>query len=172
MFILQHSDWYNLSGYLCWTRPRWQPFRKNVSMSKTICYSRVVRCNVDNLKMQIMQTKPDHFDRKITNNNLLDWIVSIVFYIHLKLELPTQFLASNVIKIFLFILNIHLLNYLTNWPSTTNHFGLKFAWNLVYTDLAGQGLRHSAINRIYSTWVFNNTIISKVKENEKKYLGD
>ena len=98
-------------------------------MSRTICYSRVVRCNVDNLKMQIMQTKPDHFDRKITNNNLLDWIVSIVFFIHLKLELPTQFLASNVIKIFLFILNIHLLNYLTNWPSTTNciiYFRLSF----------------------------------------------
>ena len=72
-----------------------------------------------------------------------------LFFIHLKLELLTQFPASNDEKHFyLWKINISpKLKYLISWASTTDDFinfsgilfGLKLSWKRIYPGSAGQG---------------------------------
>ena len=77
----------------------------------------------------------------------LNLFVSI--FLNLKLELLKQYPASNDENISIYRqYTPSKFNYLINWTSTTNYithfsdmlFGLKFALNLIYTGLAGQGL--------------------------------
>ena len=59
---------------------------------------------------------------------LLNWL--LLFFIHLKLELLTQFPASNELKIVLFLKNRHLQYWIIGWLA--EHLRLRIYWKLFY----------------------------------------